>query len=130
MSAVTLIDIVRQCDIVQASCVARDLAGLAGFDQTARYKVATAAAELASNILLHGGGGRLEVQLLEPEGGIELLAIDDGPGIFDVALAMREGYSSIGSLGCGLPGVVRMMDTLTIDTAPGKGARVRACKWR
>jgi serine/threonine-protein kinase RsbT len=130
MSAVTLIAIVRQCDIVQASCAARDLAALAGFDQTARYKVATAAAELASNMLLHGGGGRLEVQLLEPEGGIELLAIDDGPGIFDVALAMREGYSSIGSLGCGLPGVLRMMDTLTIDTVPGKGTRVRACKWR
>jgi serine/threonine-protein kinase RsbT len=130
MSAATLIDIVRQSDIVHASCVARDLAALAGFDQSARYKVATAAAELASNILLHGGGGRLEVQLLEPDGGIALLAIDDGPGIFDVALAMREGYSSIGSLGCGLPGVMRMMDTVAIDSAPGKGTQVRACKWR
>ena len=90
--------------------------------------MATAAAELALNILLHGGGGRLEVQMLER--GIELLAIDDGPGIADVALAMREGYSSIGSLGCGLAGVARMMDTVTIDTVPGKGTRVRACKWR
>ena len=128
MSAAMLVAIVRQSDIVQASCVARDLAALAGFDQTSRYKVATAAAELALNILLHGGGGRLEVQMLER--GIELLAIDDGPGIADVALAMREGYSSIGSLGCGLPGVARMMDVVKIDTAPGQGTRVRACKWR
>lgn len=130
MSAVILIAIARQPDIVHASCVARDLAESAGFDQKGSYQVATAAAELASNILLHGGGGRLEVQLLEHHFGIELRAIDDGPGIVDVALAMREGYSSIGSLGCGLPGVMRMMDAVKIDTAPGKGTLVRACKWR
>jgi serine/threonine-protein kinase RsbT len=102
----------------------------AGFDQKGSYQVATAAAELASNVLLHGGGGRLEIQLLELHFGIELLAIDDGPGIADIALAMREGYSSIGSLGCGLPGVARMMDVVKIETASGKGTRVRACKWR
>ncbi len=130
MSSATLIAIARQSDIVHASCTARDLAMCAGFDQKGSYQVATAAAELASNVLLHGGGGRLEIQLLEQNFGIELLAVDDGPGIADTALAMREGYSSIGSLGCGLPGVARMMDVVKIDTASGKGTRVRACKWR
>ena len=130
MSSATLVAIDRQSDIIQASCVARDLAMRAGFDQKGSYQVATAAAELASNVLLHGGGGRLEIQLLEQRFGIELLAIDDGPGIADTALAMREGYSSIGSLGCGLPGVARLMDAVKIETAPGQGTRVCACKWR
>jgi serine/threonine-protein kinase RsbT len=130
MNVATLVAIARQSDIVHASSIARDLAALAGFDRTGSYKVATAAAELASNVLLHGGGGRLEIQLLEQDVGIELLAVDAGPGIDDIALAMREGYSSIGSLGCGLPGVARMMDAVKIDTAPGKGTRVCACKWR
>jgi serine/threonine-protein kinase RsbT len=130
MSATFQVAIVRQSDVAAASYAARDLALGAGFDNTGSYQIATAAAELACNVLLHGGGGRIEMRQLEPRPGIELLAIDAGPGIADVALAMREGYSSIGSLGCGLPGVARMMDTVTFDTNAGHGTLVRACKWR
>ena len=130
MSAIVQVVITRQSDIAEASYAARDLALGAGFDKTGSYQIATAAAELACNVLLHGGGGIMEMRQLEARAGIELLAIDAGPGIADVALAMREGYSSIGSLGCGLPGVARMMDTLAFDTITGQGTSVRACKWR
>jgi serine/threonine-protein kinase RsbT len=123
------IPIVNQSDIAHASRKARDLAVIAGFDKSRSYHVATAASELAWNVLLHGGGGMLEVSLLPGCLGIELLASDAGPGIADPVLAMQEGYSSSGSLGCGLSGIARLMDDLVIDSTVGQGTRVRACKW-
>jgi serine/threonine-protein kinase RsbT len=60
---------------------------------------------------------------------VELLSSDEGPGISDVALALREGYSTGGGMGCGLPGVQRLMDEFSIQSQPGVGTQVRACKW-
>jgi serine/threonine-protein kinase RsbT len=117
-------------DIAQASRQAGQVAAQAGFSKLDSYYVATAASELATNVFVHAGGGLLALRLLEERPGIELVASDTGPGIADIALAMQEGYSSTGSLGCGLPGVQRLMDALWIDTTVGMGTRVRACKWR
>ena len=58
-----------------------------------------------------------------------LLASDNGPGITDIALSMSDGYSSKDSLGSGLPAVWRLMDQMVIDSQPGEGTRVWACKW-
>jgi serine/threonine-protein kinase RsbT len=94
--------------------------------------VATAASELANNLWMHADhGGCVSVVLLRGAGGtgVELVAEDQGPGIADLALAMTEGYSTAGSLGCGLPGVQRLMDEFSIDSAPGRGTRVVARKW-
>jgi serine/threonine-protein kinase RsbT len=94
--------------------------------------VATAASELANNLWMHAGrGGHIEVSLLAAAGtpGVELVAEDEGPGIADIEQALVEGYSSAGGLGCGLPGVRRLMDEFSITSAPGRGTRVVARKW-
>jgi serine/threonine-protein kinase RsbT len=93
--------------------------------------VATAASELANNLWMHAdGGGHVSLALLCAPAGIELVAEDQGPGIVDLGLALSEGYSTAGSLGCGLPGVQRLMDEFSIDSAAGRGTRVVARKWQ
>lgn len=94
--------------------------------------VATAASELANNLWLHathGGWIRLSLRSRGGQRGIGLTAEDDGPGIADPALALTEGWSSSGGMGCGLPGVQRLMDDFDLHTAPGTGTRVVTCKW-
>jgi serine/threonine-protein kinase RsbT len=94
--------------------------------------VATAASELANNLWMHadrGGQVRLALQRQTGRVGVELSAEDDGPGIADVPQALVEGYSTAGGMGCGLPGVQRLMDHFSIDSAPGRGTRVVASKW-
>lgn len=94
--------------------------------------VATAASELAHNLWMHADrGGRIEITLVRRASGagVELLARDDGPGIADVDRAMTDGFSTLGGLGCGLPGVRRLMDEFAIESAPGRGTLVVARKW-
>ena len=94
--------------------------------------IATAASELANNLWIHTRrGGLIGLVLLDagPRVGVELVAVDDGPGIDDVGQAMTEGYSSSGGLGCGLPGVRRLMDEFELETRLGHGTRVIARKW-
>ena len=67
--------------------------------------MATVASELAANLFIHAGGGVFEISNLTEPSGLELMTVDDGPGIADVELALDEGFSTAGSLGCGLPGV-------------------------
>lgn len=122
--------ITRESDIAAASRLARQTAVALGFRKVEVYSIAIAASELACNTLVHGGGGWFALRALAGPQGLALLATDEGPGIEDVALALREGYSSIGSLGCGLSGVQRLMDQLEIVSSPGCGARIQACKWR
>lgn len=124
------ISIARASDVAEASRCAREIAARAGFGKFDAYYIATAASELATNVFIHGGGGSFDIRLLEGPPGIEVVATDGGPGIADIYLAMQEGYSTVGSLGCGLPGVHRLMDEMAIESVVGKGTQVRACKWR
>lgn len=132
---VSWILIQTEADIATASRAARITAEHLGFSRTAAYQIATAAAELASNLYLHAGGGQLGVTTrpappeTKAQAELELCARDQGPGIADVALALTEGYSTAGSLGCGLPGVRRLMDRLIIDSTPGQGSCIKALKW-
>lgn len=94
--------------------------------------VATAASELANNLWMYAHrGGQVRLALLQrgPQRGVELVSQDDGPGIADPALAMTEGYSTGGGMGCGLPGVQRLMDEFHLDTSSHTGTRVTARKW-
>jgi serine/threonine-protein kinase RsbT len=94
--------------------------------------VATAASELANNLWMHAtAGGHIGLALVHTATGraIELRARDAGPGIADLGLAMTEGYSTGGGLGFGLPGVRRLMDEFTIESAPSHGTAVVARKW-
>ena len=113
----------------------RDMAVLAGFDQVREFMTATAASELATNILRYAGKGILSVSLVRglQTGieGIELLAYDEGPGISDIDQAMQEQYSSMkNSLGLGLPSIKNMMDDFFIESISGKGTRILTYKWK
>ncbi len=90
----------------------------------------TTVSELARNILKYAGRGTIRLSCYGELGteGIEIQAEDRGPGIADVEAAMRDHYSTSGTLGLGLPGVRRMMDSFTIDSAPGRGTRVTVRK--
>lgn len=121
------ITINSESDIAEAARQARAIASRSGFSKSASYYMATVASELASNVFIHAGGGMFEIS--ETGAGLELTTVDDGPGIADIALALQEGYSTAGGLGCGLPGVQRLMDELTITPRSGGGTVVKARKW-
>lgn len=129
MSRYLVLDISILPDAEEATRTARQFAIELGFDNISSHKIAIAASELASNLLDHAYGGTLEIRILEPRHGLQLLASDAGPGIADIELSMTDGYSSKGSLGSGLPAVGRLMDEIAIDSHVGKGSRVWACKW-
>ena len=103
----------------------------AGFDETPSRMIATAVSELVRNILKYAGTGEIRLRRVKGMGGrgIEIEAVDQGPGIADCEAAMRDHYSSGGTLGLGLPGVKRMMDEFSLESTPGEGTRVTACKW-
>lgn len=98
-------------------------------DQT---KVVTAASELARNTIKYGGGGEVQLELLDDgiRDGLALLFVDGGPGIADLELALTDGYTSGGGLGLGLSGSRRLMDEFEIDTRVGEGMAVSVAKWK
>ena len=110
----------------------RELATELGFSRTDGTLVATAISEVARNIVSHAGEGEIELSpVFEPRRyGLVVVARDSGPGIRDVESAMRDGYSTRGSLGLGLPGARRLMDEFAIDSEPGRGTVVTMKKWR
>jgi serine/threonine-protein kinase RsbT len=93
--------------------------------------IATAVSELVRNILKYAGSGEVRLRRVQRAsgGGIEILVSDHGPGIADLDAAMSDHFSTSGTLGLGLPGVKRLMDDFSMESAPGKGTRVKACKW-
>jgi serine/threonine-protein kinase RsbT len=123
------IQVTGESDIAEAARQARQKALEIGFSTVQSYYIATAASELAANLFIHAGGGVLEVSRLKDRSGLELVTTDQGPGIADVDKAMQEGYSTAGGLGCGLPGVKRLMDELQIENKIGMGTVVKARKW-
>jgi len=98
-------------------------------DQT---KVVTAASELARNLLIYGGGGEVIAHLISEGGrnGLQVHFIDQGPGIADVELALRDGYTSGSGMGLGLGGAKRLVNDFSILTAPEKGTHVTITRWR
>jgi serine/threonine-protein kinase RsbT len=103
-----------------------------GFNLVDQTKIVTAASELARNTLLHGGGGRASIEVLLDTGGagLKLTFIDEGPGIPDIALAMRDGYTSKNGMGLGLGGAKRLSNEFEIDSTPGQGTRVAIVRWK
>jgi serine/threonine-protein kinase RsbT len=103
-----------------------------GFSLVDQTKMVTAASELARNVLVHGGGGTVRIELLNngSRKGLKLTFEDRGPGIPDVSLAMRDGYSTGGGLGLGLSGAKRLSNEFEINSKAGEGTRVAITRWR
>jgi serine/threonine-protein kinase RsbT len=119
-------------DIVAARQSGRALAAELGFSATDSTLIATAISELARNIVSYARKGEITVKTIPGSSrqGILVIASDDGPGIPDVLQAMRDGFSTSGSLGLGLPGVRRLMDEFQIASQPGRGTTVTVKKWK
>jgi serine/threonine-protein kinase RsbT len=119
-------------DIVLARQRGRTLAVELGFSPGDATLIATAISELARNIVSYAGKGVVTLRAIQGSSrlGISVIASDDGPGIVDVRRAMRDGFSTSGSLGLGLPGVRRIMDEFEIDSQPGRGTTVGVKKWK
>jgi serine/threonine-protein kinase RsbT len=118
-------------DIVTARQEGRRLSSALGFSNTDLTLIATAISEVARNIRLYAGEGDVQLKLVRERDreGIVVVARDSGPGIGDVELAMRYGYSSGGGSGLGLPGARRLMDEFEIRSRPGRGVTVTMRKW-
>ena len=103
-----------------------------GFSSGDATLVAAAISELARNIISYAGEGEIELNPLRGSNrtGIRIIARDEGPGIRDIPQALRDGFSTSGSLGIGLPGVKRLMDEFAIDSLPGRGTIVTVKKWK
>ena len=122
--------IVAEVDVERIRREARTLARYAGFDRHDAEAILLAVSELATNLVRYAPGGELVVSVVSGANGVGILiqSSDPGPGIVDVELALRDGYSTSGGLGSGLPSVRRLMDDFTIDTSPS-GTSIEAHKW-
>ena len=132
MAADTQILIASDKDIVTARQQGRAAALQAGFSLSEATLIATAISELARNIVSYANRGTVVLKPVHGAngvGGLTIIASDSGPGIRDLTQALRDGYSSSGGLGLGLPGVRRLMDEFEIVSKPGSGTTVTVTKW-
>jgi serine/threonine-protein kinase RsbT len=130
---ISRVRVTEEHHIALARQVVRQMAEEIGFSSRDTCMIVTSVSELASNLYFHAtGGGSLLFRRIDGDGapGIEVVSDDDGPGIADVDLAMRDGYSTSGGLGSGLPGVSRLMDEFRITSRLGSGTRVWGMKWK
>ena len=119
-------------DIVAARQKGRLLAVALGFSSGDATLIATAISELARNIITYAKSGEIRLTVMNGSArqGIRLVAHDQGPGIPDVQQALRDGFSTSGSLGLGLPGVMRLVDEFEIVSEENRGTTVTAKKWK
>jgi len=119
-------------DIVAARQKGRTLAAALGFSSGDATLIATAISELARNIITYAKSGEIRLSALNGSArqGIQLVAYDKGPGIPDIPQALRDGFSTSGSLGLGLPGVRRLVDEFEIVSVESSGTTVTAKKWK
>ncbi len=125
------VNIQKEWDIVGARQLGRDIAKKVGFGNVDQARIATAISELARNIYLYAGSGKVCFDAVDElnEKGLRIVAIDEGPGIQDVSQVMEDGFSTSGGLGAGLPGVKRLMDEFDVISRQGEGTEIKVVKW-
>ncbi len=125
------VEIFTEWDIVAARQLGRNEAKTSGFGTVDQARITTAISELARNIYLYAGKGKIEIERLSTNGmnGITIIASDEGPGIPDLRKVMEDGFSTSGGLGAGMPGVKRLMDDFKVESEVGKGTTITATKW-
>ena len=127
----TRIPILDETDIVTARQKGRELAARSGLAPTDQTLIATAISEVARNIVVYAQHGEVILAAIEQRGrrGVLVVARDEGPGIANIDLAMRDGFSTAKSLGMGLPGARRLMDEFELSSVVGHGTTVTMRKW-
>ena len=120
-------------DVVKARQIVRSRAMDLGFTLVEQTKIVTAASELARNTVIYGGGGEMRIERLYQGAkrvGLRLTFEDRGPGIPDIELALRDGYTSGNGLGLGLNGARKLSHEFDIQSKPGEGTRVTITRWK
>lgn len=118
-------------DVVAVRRRVREIAAQLGFSLVDQTKVVTAASELARNTITYGGGGSMQAETLNgPRTGLRLTFEDKGPGIPDVELALRDGFTTGSGLGLGLGGAKRLVNDFEIVSRVGEGTRVTIIRWK
>ena len=123
--------VVSEADIVSVRRRVRELSAQLGFSLVDQTKVVTAASELARNTLIHGGGGAMDLITLNgPRVGVKLTFQDTGPGIPDIQLALRDGFTTGSGLGLGLGGAKRLVNEFEISSRINGGTQVSITRWK
>lgn len=124
--------IIREVDVIPFRNRVKEYATKIGMGPVNLTKLITSASELARNMLKYANGGRATIEVVNRgrENGIRLVFTDKGPGIPDIAQAMKDGFSTTKSLGLGLPGTKRLMSEFKIESEVGKGTTVTVIKWK
>ena len=124
--------IIKEQDVVPLRNRVKDYAVAVGMSILNQTKLITATSELVRNLLKYGGGGKVLIESVANgrENGVKVTFIDKGPGITDISLAMKDGYSTGKSLGLGLPGTKRLVNEFDIQSEVGKGTTVTIIKWK
>lgn len=137
MASLRVIQVDKELDIARARHEARLIVEDLGFSNVKVMQVLIAVTELATNLHVHASpGGKVILDRIQwfDTPGIQVISQDVGPGIADLELAMQDRYSTVGSMGCGLPAVKRLMDEFEVETQIGlgkdRGTRIVARKWR
>ena len=125
------VPVASEPDIVTVRRRVREVATGLGFSLVDQTKVVTAASELARNTLIHGGGGKMELIVLNgPRSGLRLTFADQGPGIPNIDLALRDGFTTGSGLGLGLGGAKRLVNEFEIRSRVGEGTQVSVTRWK
>ncbi len=119
-------------DVVLVRQAVRQFAVKLGFSLVDQTKIVTAASELARNTLDYGGGGTVKLEALQNgmRPGLRLVFEDSGPGIPDIELALKDGYTTGGGLGMGLGGAKRLVNEFHIVSRAGEGTSITIIKWK
>ena len=130
-SEMKTLQICEEIDVAYAALGAKNYAKDIGFSTTYQYMISTAVSELARNIFVYAKTGTINLKTLQHQSkmGIEVVAEDSGPGIQDLEMAMRDKFSTGGTMGVGLPGTRRLMDDFQIDSSRELGTKVTVRKW-
>ena len=131
MSDSEIIPVVDSNDIVVVRRAVRRQAVKVKFTLVDQTKVVTAASELARNMLVYAAGGEVTIEVLQEDArhGLRASFVDKGPGIDDIDLALRDGFTTGSGLGLGLGGAKRLVNEFSIESTPGKGTRVTITRW-
>jgi serine/threonine-protein kinase RsbT len=122
----------KEQDVVPFRNRVKEYAVRIGMSAVNQTKLITAASELVRNMLKYAGGGNTTIEVISEgrNSGIRLVFTDQGPGIPDIALAMKDGFSTGKSLGLGLPGTRRLVNEFEIKSSVGEGTTVSIIKWK